>query len=455
MGVTFNPLSGQFDFVTTSSEVDHGLLIGLSDDDHSQYALLAGRSGGQTLIGGTAASQNLTLQSTSNATRGQVIVSDELLANGFGYFEAGMYSVDGLGGTDSEAYGSGAATFGLDRSLVIGPRASNSGAATGDSMSIGVDAISSDNSIAIGNDSSSGLDSIVMGNGASTSNSGSIVIGMGASGALIDVVIGNDAIGSGIGQNVVIGGQASCSGSSSVALGYNATDGGFSNSFAMGANASCTAASQFVFGLNPTQFFLGRVTAASPTSISAKTIAVGDRTGSNTAGTGNLTIRSGLGTGTGTRSRIVFQTPVVAASGTTPHTLADRLRLTETEAVFNEDSQDTDFRIECDTDTHCFFLDAGAGTVSIAASAASDSAKFYVNGKISTSGEMEINGDLNHDGSNVGFFGTAPAARSTGWSTSNSTTTKTIDVSTAGISDIANVLATLIDQLKTHGLLGA
>jgi hypothetical protein len=39
----------------------------------SAYALLAGRAGGQTLIGGTAASETLTLQSTSNATKGKIL----------------------------------------------------------------------------------------------------------------------------------------------------------------------------------------------------------------------------------------------------------------------------------------------------------------------------------------------------------------------------------------------
>lgn len=47
------------------STVDHGELGGLYDDDHTQYALLAGRSGGQTLIGGFGTTDNLTLQSTS------------------------------------------------------------------------------------------------------------------------------------------------------------------------------------------------------------------------------------------------------------------------------------------------------------------------------------------------------------------------------------------------------
>lgn len=52
---------------------DHGLLVGLADDDHLQYLLLAGRSGGQTAIGGTASGNDLTLRSTSHATRGSVI----------------------------------------------------------------------------------------------------------------------------------------------------------------------------------------------------------------------------------------------------------------------------------------------------------------------------------------------------------------------------------------------
>lgn len=59
---------------TTLHKHDHGTLDGLSDDDHSQYALLAGRSGGQTLIGGTASGNNLTLQSTSHATKGKIIL---------------------------------------------------------------------------------------------------------------------------------------------------------------------------------------------------------------------------------------------------------------------------------------------------------------------------------------------------------------------------------------------
>ncbi len=43
------------------------------------YALLAGRSGGQTLYGGTGASENLVLNSTSHVTKGQVLLASSTL----------------------------------------------------------------------------------------------------------------------------------------------------------------------------------------------------------------------------------------------------------------------------------------------------------------------------------------------------------------------------------------
>jgi len=46
---------------------------------------------------------------------------------------------------------------------------------------------------------------------------------------------------------------------------------------------------------------------------------------------------------------------------------------------------------------------------------------------------------------------TQPAG--TGFSTSNVTTRKTIDPTTATLGDVANVVATLIDTLKSKGLL--
>lgn len=58
---------------STESGIDHGSsLTGLGDDDHTIYALLAGRSGGQTFKGGTDSGDHLLLESTNDGTKGVV-----------------------------------------------------------------------------------------------------------------------------------------------------------------------------------------------------------------------------------------------------------------------------------------------------------------------------------------------------------------------------------------------
>ncbi len=66
-GVAGNPT-----FTVNNGSIDHGTLAGLGDDDHAQYALLAGRAAGQTLFGGSAASEDLTLSSTAHATKDRI-----------------------------------------------------------------------------------------------------------------------------------------------------------------------------------------------------------------------------------------------------------------------------------------------------------------------------------------------------------------------------------------------
>jgi len=51
--------------LNVSTSIHHHILLGLTDDDHSQYPLLAGRAGGQTFIGGSAVTDILKLQGTS------------------------------------------------------------------------------------------------------------------------------------------------------------------------------------------------------------------------------------------------------------------------------------------------------------------------------------------------------------------------------------------------------
>lgn len=68
----YNDTSNTITADVIESGINHGNISGLSNDDHAQYALLAGRGSGQTLNGGANASGILTLSSTSNATKGEI-----------------------------------------------------------------------------------------------------------------------------------------------------------------------------------------------------------------------------------------------------------------------------------------------------------------------------------------------------------------------------------------------
>ena len=98
-----------FEFVTgrEPATLDHGDLSGLADDDHTQYALLAGRAGGQTLIGGTAAADDLTLCATAGVGVGSEAIIFQGGSNGameFGRFISASGTTGKLGlGTTTAA----------------------------------------------------------------------------------------------------------------------------------------------------------------------------------------------------------------------------------------------------------------------------------------------------------------------------------------------------------------
>lgn len=71
------PATGDYSLDQISNRL-HSLLSGLSSDDHTQYLLLAGRTGGQIIYGGIGASENLTLSSTSHATKGKIIFGNSV-----------------------------------------------------------------------------------------------------------------------------------------------------------------------------------------------------------------------------------------------------------------------------------------------------------------------------------------------------------------------------------------
>jgi hypothetical protein len=84
------------------TEITHSELSGLTTGDagHTQFAVLAGRVGGQTLQGGTAASENLTLESTAHGTKGDVLTKDDLLPFTNASYSGGWSGTD-LGGSSN------------------------------------------------------------------------------------------------------------------------------------------------------------------------------------------------------------------------------------------------------------------------------------------------------------------------------------------------------------------
>ena len=68
--------------------------------------------------------------------------------------------------------------------------------------------------------------------------------------------------------------------------------------------------------------------------------------------------------------------------------------------------------------------------------------------------ELEVDGDINHDGTNVGFYGTAPVAQSAAYTPTNVTTDRAYDANSTTLDEVADVLGTLIADLQATGLIG-
>lgn len=70
-----------------------------------------------------------------------------------------------------------------------------------------------------------------------------------------------------------------------------------------------------------------------------------------------------------------------------------------------------------------------------------------------TVNSANVAGDLNHDGSNVGFFGVAPVARASAYTPTNVTPDRAFDADTVAVAELADVVGTLIADLQAYGLL--
>ncbi len=105
------------------ASISHNSLADLTTGDpHTQYPLSAGRAGGQTIVGGTAVSEDLTLDSTAHATKGCINTTGFLRVNeqsGFGcQYEVSVQSGNSF--TYMEILNDNGATGGFDQGVFFG-----------------------------------------------------------------------------------------------------------------------------------------------------------------------------------------------------------------------------------------------------------------------------------------------------------------------------------------------
>lgn len=130
--------------------------------------------------------------------------------------------------------------------------------------------------------------------------------------------------------------------------------------------------------------------------------------------------------------------------------------------VINENGGDADFRVESDTDVNALYVDASANTVQVGSATTADSAKFYVSGKVSASGDINTNGGFKVDDTQVVTNQQTAIASLTDNST-GTPAAELVDTTTLGVCDPAKTNANfaslnakfdaLLTRIRTHGLI--
>jgi len=392
-GITLTDLGGGVTEISVDgASVDHGSLAGLSDDDHTQYALLAGRSGGQTLRGGTSKTNNLVLSANSQAydnksygyieTTHPIVWNDDINigATFTGFFSEGYHRFISQTGTFTlDPTMNAGEVITLKSAVTIKYSSSQIITASPTFMSqntIQPTAAVSDNALSswssyIANDRFMPLLTTAI--TATTTN----FVGL-QSAPTVGITAGSHASAKGVVTNLT-----AVEAASKVTSQGTATN-------ARGV--------------------LVHSTVKEGSGIVTNNIGV-DIESMTSGSTLNVGLRIAPSTSTGAQAIQITGTPTTAAGGIT----------------FGTDT--TLYRSAADT--------------------------LKTDDKLHVVGELELDGALNHDGTTFGLFGAAPATQSTGWSVSNVTTDKTFDANATTVNELADVVGTLIDTLKTYGVLGA
>jgi hypothetical protein len=288
-GISLFPAAEDHDHGLSGSDFDHGELLGLADDDHAQYALLAGRLGTNDFTGDIGLTGNLKLPTTS-LTVGQIKVNGTRFIHSFGTNNvfvgesAGNLTLSGesnvgVGQLALNSLTTGSRNFGLGTQAL---RAITTGS---NNIAIGVAALASligdDSNIAIGDNAlavANGiLQCVAIGANALTSlTTGDLNTAIGYN-ALLSLTTGefNTAVGrialqattgsrnTGIGLNA---GLTNTTGSDNVFIGQqaDAASGALTNAIAIGSGAIVASSNYMMLGTSAICVAIGG--AAKPTT---------------------------------------------------------------------------------------------------------------------------------------------------------------------------------------------
>lgn len=151
----------------------------------------------------------------------------------------------------------------------------------------------------------------------------------GSQGADSICIMGANGAGATGHRSIVIGSAGSASGTDSIQIGYGGVA-GHANAICLGRDADSTASNQFIVGGTGYPIddcYIGEgVTKATAFTGANKTIQPTEATGTDRDGQ-SLTLRGGRGTGSGTPGNLVLATYAAGVSGTTPHSLVERVSI--------------------------------------------------------------------------------------------------------------------------------
>lgn len=302
---------------------------------------------------------------------------------------------------------------------------------------------------------------LALGNAAYSTGSRSIAIGASASvasGCTQALAIGYGAtVATGGLNSLAIGDLANCSSSQGLALGYSTTASGGAGAVAIGNSTTASTSSSVAIGRGT------NATGSDAIAIGYSSLASGAyaiAVGPDPTASGDYSIALGYLAAATTTNTIAIGTAAAAAI-TNTMVIGSDLRPINTiwagKGEPNATPTGWGIRGTSGLGTNIaggdIYLDAGAGTGTGATGLGHLRATTVLT--TGTTLQSTWNNKLSWNSVGIGLNGATPVAQSTGWSVANPVTNKTLDVSTATLGELREIVGTLLSYILTRGDIAA